>query len=423
MLKKTLTIIMLLLNLSGFVYANNESGFRFTTTRSSVRVPIRTVHNLIILPLKINNGPTLNFVLDTGVNKTILTEPLIMQTLGLEGDRFVYILGLGSEGIVEAMLVKNTSIQIADKIEGKNLDLLVIPEDILKLSEVFGFPVHGIIGYDLLKEFPVLINYMNDYVRIYRDSDYRVRRRSHVIPFELINNKPYIDATISGSGDTTVTLPLLLDLGASHSLYLNRVYDFITEGETVLSYLGMGISGDMLGEEGRLNKLKLGENITIKNTIVAFPDPDQMWIEQLDIQWDGLIGGSILSRFHITIDYPSEKLILRKNSKFNRPFNSNLSGLDLIAEGRNYRRFIVNFVRPNSPADEAGVMPGDRILSINNKNAYEITLQDVFNKLSASPGTSIRLSVSREYFEEDENGNIEKEIRHYNFSFRLREDI
>ncbi len=410
------------MNFQGSSLTGSDPGFEFITGRSSVSIPVKTFHNLVILPLQINNGPVLNFILDTGVNNTILTEPLIAHTLGLEGDKLVYILGLGGEGLVEAMKIKDISIQI-DGIEGSNLDLLVIPADVLALSEIFGFPVHGIIGYDLLKDFPVRVNYTNNSLRIYSDSDYRIGRRSNVIPFELVNNKPYIDAKIKGTADTILTLPLLVDLGASHTLYLNNKYDFISEGETILSYLGQGISGAMLGEEGRLKKVKLSDDIVIEKTIVAYPDPEQMWLEKLDIPWEGLIGGSILSRFHITIDYPSERLVLRKNHKFNRPFNSNMSGLEIVAEGRNYRRFIVSYVRPGSPAYEAGVKPGDRILSINRKKAFEITLQDVFDILNSSPRTRISLTIARKYISKDEEGNIERETKHHDLSFRLRQDI
>ncbi len=423
MLIRFLILFLLVLKVASHSIAGSDSEFVFTTSRSSVRVPVRITHNLVVMPIKINNGPQLNFVLDTGVNKTILTEPLVVNALGLEGDELVYILGLGGEGIVEALRIEDVSMQI-DAIEGRNLNLLVIPEEVLKLSEVFGFPVHGIIGYDLLKEFPIRINYTNNTMRIYRDSDYRIRRRSHIIPFELINNKPYIDATVRGSKDTTLSLPLLVDLGASHTLYLNNEHSYINEGETVFSYLGRGISGDMLGEEGRLDILKLDENIVIEDPIVAYPDPEQMWIEKLDIPWEGLIGGGILSRFHLIIDYPSEQLVLRKNIKFNRPFNSNLSGLEIIAEGRNYREFIISYVRPSSPADNAGVKKGDRIIRINNKNAYEIELQEVFDILSKSPGTIISISVLREYPTKDEEGNVTgTKTKTHQFSFTLKQYI
>lgn len=423
MFYKTMIILIFLLKIPFICFASNEQSFEFMSSRSSIKVPIKTAHNLVIMPLQINNGPTLNFILDSGVNKTILTEPLLLNVLGLESDKLVYILGLGGEGFVEALHIEDVSIQIADDIEGRNLDLLVIHEDILSLSELFGFHIHGIIGYDLLKEFPIYINYINDFIRIYNESDYRIRRNSYKIPFELINDKPYIDAEITGHADTTITKPLLLDLGASHTLYLHHKYRFLNEGETMISYLGKGISGDMYGEEGRLKKIKLAENLVVEDAIVAYPEPGQMWIEQLDIQWEGLLGSSILSRFHLIIDYPSEQLVLRKNSSFNNPFNSNLSGIDLFAEGRHYRKFIISYVRPNSPAYEAGVKPRDRIVRINQKNAYEIRLQDVLNELSASPGTRISLTVSREVTYE--NGDNEKETKteKHRLSFRLREDL
>jgi len=427
MFKKLIILLLLyIINIPGHAGDINQSGFEFTTDRSSIRIPVDIAHNLIVLPLRINDGPELNFILDTGVNQTILTEPLVARALDLQTDDHVYIAGLGERGIIEAMRIKDVSIEI-DQIGGKNQELLVIPEDVLSLSEMFGFEVHGIIGYDFLKEFPISINYPNDFIRIYRDSDYRVRRNSHIIPFELKNNKPYIDVTLTGKQDTTTTLPLLFDLGASHTAYLNKDHYFLTSDTTIRSYLGKGISGQMMGEEGRLKQMKLSEDIIIEDPIIAYPDPDQMWIERMDIEWNGLIGGGILKRFHIIVDYSTEQIVLRKNSDFGDRFNSNISGISLTAEGVRFENYVITHVSPGSAAYEAGIRKGDKVMRINNKYAQNLSLQDILDILNSPTGTSISMTVARDYIVKKENDEEEpeKEIqtKQHSFSFNLREDL
>ncbi len=425
MFKNLLIIILLsIIKFTSLVGENGQPVFEFTTDRSSVRIPIKVSHNILIMPLRINNGPELNFILDSGVNETILTEPLLARALQLEGEELVNILGLGTDGIVQAERIENVEISLSG-ITGKNQSVLLIQDDVLSLSEVFGFPVHGIIGHDLLKEFPIKINYKNNFIRIYRDSDYRIRRNSNIIPIEIINNKPYIEATIKAKSDTSVTLPLLLDLGASHTLYLNNQYTFLSSDSTITSYLGKGISGDLIGEEGRINELKLGDQITLNNPIIAFADPEEMWLERLNIDWDGLIGGSILKRFHIIIDYESQHIVLRKNSRFRRSFNSNLSGINLIAKGSSFDEYIITFVRPGSAADDAGVKKGDQIIRINNKDTDNMNLQDIIDILNKPINTRITLAVSRDYIIEDESNEDDPETKSkkHRLRFNLREDL
>ncbi len=417
----TLKIInntLLFFTLSFYSLAENNSNFEFTTNRNSARINVQTAHNLVIVPLRINNGPPLNFILDSGVNKTILTEPLIAVALDLEGDRNVNILGLGGERVIRGIRIPDTSIDIGS-IRGKGLDLIVIDDEVFNLSEIFGFPVHGIIGYDFLKEFPILINYEYGYIRVYRDRDYRVRRRSHIMPIKLHNNKPYINVRLQGINDSIMDLSLLVDLGASHTLFLNNKYDFLTGDSTITSFIGKGISGEMTGKEGRVNNIEL-EDIEIRDIIVAYPDTEsRIWTEKLNIEWDGLIGGGLFSRFDVVIDYQSKKLILRKNLKFDEPFKPNLSGLDIIAKGPDFNIFKISYVRPSSVAYEAGLKANDRIISLNGKNYKNTTLQDIYDTLSSTPGTEISVVIQRKKY----NKNKGEKIKNHFFTFNLRQDI
>ena len=50
---------------------------------------------------------------------------------------------------------------------------------------------------------------------------------------------------------------------------------------------------------------------------------------------------------------------------------------------------------PDSPSDIVGLMPGDKIIAINNEDAYKITKEEVFKKLRGRKGSSVNVTISR----------------------------
>ncbi len=401
--------ILLLFFLLVFPFAGHaeEGGFRFDRDRSSVIIPVKVRNNLAVVPLFINDYGPLHFILDTGVNTTILTEPLLAPLLELDFDRNVLVFGLGGEGVVEAALATDVKITMQG-ITGRGIDLLVIPEDILSFSEVFGFPVHGIIGYDFLRHFPVEVSYYRETMRVFRNDDYKIRRRSTIVPIEIINGKPYIESTLVGSMGDTLYTHLLLDLGASHPIYLNKEYISLS-GSTIRGFLGKGISGNLLGRMGRIEEVRIG-GVRIDKPVVSYPDERFLEIHGQTISWEGLIGGGIIKRFTMILDYGNNRVVMRPGRNFNSPFHTNLSGIEVIARGTKMRDFIVHYVRPGSSGYEAGLMAGDRIVELNRHNYTDMTLDDLLDMLSSGVGDPIRITVKRD------NMLFRKE-------FHLREDL
>ncbi len=393
---KAIRSILLLSLLMAFIPLSSqgaENGFRFNRNRSSVTIPIKVRNNLAVLPLFINDQGPFYFILDSGVNTTILTEPILAHLLHLEFDRNMLIYGLGGEGIVEASLATDVKISMRG-ITGRNMNLLVIPEDILAFSEVFGFPVYGIMGYDFLKHFPVSISYANESIKVYREPDYRISRRGNVIPIELINGKPYVESTIVGADGDTLNTYLLFDLGASHPIYLNKEHIGLSD-QTISGFLGKGISGNLLGKKGRVDKVIIGET-EIADPVVSYPETRFLEFHGQTIEWEGLIGGGIIRRYNVILDYPSGKLVLKRSSFFRGPFSTNLSGIEVIARGRDMRDFVVHYVRPGSAGYEAGILAGDLIVELNRKSHRQITLDDILDALSAREGRHVSLAVRRD---------------------------
>ena len=50
---------------------------------------------------------------------------------------------------------------------------------------------------------------------------------------------------------------------------------------------------------------------------------------------------------------------------------------------------------PDSPSDIVGLMPGDKIISIDGKDAYKITKNEVFEQLRGKKGTKVVVTISR----------------------------
>lgn len=393
-----------------FIFKNasgDETGFRIETDRRNVTIPIEVRNNLAVVPVSINERGPFYFILDTGVRTTILTEPMLAHLLDLEFEESIYIYGLGGEGIVAAALATGVDIRLPG-IRGENMNLIVIPEDILMFSEVFGFPVYGILGYDFFKEFAVEINYNNERMRLHRDQDYRIGRRSEVIPFRLINGKPYVEVSIVGENSDTLTTHLLLDLGASHPIYLNRNYIHMSD-RTISSFIGKGISGNLMGEVGRAKKLIIGETEIIE-PLVFYPDADFLVFYDQEINWEGLIGGSIINRFNIIIDYKAEHLVIRQGRNFSKPFNTNLSGIEIIAKGQYFNEFYVHYVRPGSAAYEAGILAGDQVMQLNHLLGHQLNMEEILDVLTFRQGFPINMQVKRD-----------TSIMRKNF--RLREDL
>lgn len=407
-LMRYLLVILLLTLPLPIIFANEGvSRFEFERDRRDVIIPIEVRNNLAVVPISINERGPFYFILDTGVRTTILTEPMLAHLLDLDFDEFIYIYGLGGEGIVEAVMATGVDIRLPG-IRGENMNLIVIPEDLLKFSEVFGFPVYGILGYDFFKDFPVEINYANQRMRVFREPEYRIRRRSHVVPMQLVNGKPYVEVSLVGNNGDTLTTNLLLDLGASHPIYLNRNYISMSD-KTMSSFLGKGISGNLMGEVGRIDEFIIGD-VHIQDPLVFYPDTEFLIFYDQEIEWEGLIGGAIINRFNIIIDYPSEQIVLRPSRNFSKPFSSGLSGIEIVARGDYLDQFIIHYVRPGSVAYESGILPGDQIIQINHLRRHELNMEDILDIITLRQGYPINMTIKRE-------------DQYFRKQFRLREDL
>ena len=377
---------------------SDQTGFIFDNPKKkSITIDFKTSSNLIILPVAINNSDTLNFILDTGVNHPIITELPFVNKLSLNYMQPLNIKGLGEGENLTAFRSGNNTIKIKGMVAYDQEIHMVINED-FQISQILGIPVHGMIGFNLFKDYVVKIDYATHKITLIKPQyySYKERDKDIVMPLTFEQNKPFVKTSIVTDKNQEVPVKLLVDTGASDALWLATKSDnrISLPENHIETFLGRGLSGDLYGKKGRIGAIWVGP-VVLYEPIVAFPD-DEL-VDQLMGKSDrnGTLGGEILRRFNVTIDYPNKRLILRPNNNLKDEFNYNMSGLEVTNPMPGAPIFLVNNILKNSPAYYAGVQENDQIIDLNNTSLKSLTLNDINLLFQSHEDKKIKMEVLR----------------------------
>ncbi len=429
-MKKTISILFFCL--CCFNIALTQSHFFLLNNKGKDKIKFKLINNLIVFPVEVN-GVELSFLLDTGVSKPIIFNILnISDSLKVNNTKTIYLRGLGSQDKIEALKSKDNTIKIGNAIKF-NQDLYAIYNADLDFTPKLGVPIHGIIGYDVLKDFIVEINYSKRFLRLNNPNTfiYKDCKNCEVFNLEFHNNKPYMYgmATINAKN---VPVKLLIDSGGSDAIWLfEDSSDSISSGNNYFNdFLGHGLNGSVYGKRSKIDRFTL-KDFKMKNVNVAYPDESAIYLANTMKGRNGSVSGNILKRFNIILDYRRAKITLKKNGNFKKRFSYDKSGISLQYNGyrvvktryKDYSTkaqqssgsndvapsyvasntyevslkpaFAIVELRKGSPAEKAGLLIGDVILNINGKGTHNFTLQQITHFFHDEVGKTVKLLVDR----------------------------
>ncbi|MBC7524120.1 MAG: aspartyl protease family protein [Flavobacterium sp.] len=423
-------VLFFLILISETIFSQN--GFQFSNSKNKITIPFDLFNNLILIPVEIN-GVKLSFLLDSGVEETILFS--LDETDEIKFDKIekITIKGFGSnEPVIAYKSVKN-EIKIRDYVDSSQTIYLVLDQNI-NISSQLGVAVNGIIGFNFFKNNLIKINYETKKITIFRNDTKQIKKIKNsyeTLPLTFISNKPYVETKVSfeNSKDQMKTT-LLIDTGNTDAIWL-----FARNNNTIKipnnaidDYLGKGFSGDVFGKRGTISSFQIG-NSKLDKPLIAFPD--STGINDLDINSVrlGSIGAEVIKRFTIFFDYKNRAIYLKKNSNFNNQFNFNMSGIDIEHQGLQWISesyednpafannlfssdgekitnnlkykfilkpvYVISNLRLNCPGVLSGLKKGDLLLKINHRKSYNYTLQELNDLLKSEDGKTIDLEVER----------------------------
>lgn len=434
-------LIVLFFLCSVFSYA--QDGFTFNSNKNKITIPFQFINNLIFIPINVN-GLELNFLLDTGVEETVLFGLEDSERNSFANTEKIQLKGFGKEEFVEGLKSIDNILSCKDFVDLKH-ELYIVLDQNFNFSAQVGIPVNGIIGFKFFRNYLIETDYANKKIIIHKENP-KIRKKinSKFSTSDIIieKNKPYLLTKIN-LNNSKIETKMLIDSGSGDAMWLfeNQVKNNIkVPNQNFEDFLGRGFSGEIYGKRARVNKLTINK-FDFENPLTSFPDSLSITYSRLVQDREGSIGGEILKRFNVIYDYQNQKIHLKKNSNYNLPFNFNMSGIEIehdglqwIAESSEYKTtkdYKINFsetepkindikysfslkplfkisnLRKNSPAEICGLRKGDLIVEINNNRVFNYSLQEINELLKSEDGKNIFMKINRD--------NIE-----YEFKFKLK---
>lgn len=324
-----------------------------------------------------------NFILDTGsgaisLDSTTVEEFHIFNTPSGKSVR-------GIAGVREVNYASNHSLTFPGLVVD-SMDFFINNYDIL--TSVYGVRIDGIIGYSLIKQFIIKVNFDSLNLEIFSPGEIKYPRGGRTF-YPFFTALPIHELTIED--ERRIRPKFYIDTGAGLSLLLTEqlVSDssFFKKKRKPLPILAQGLGGKKPIMITVSKKVKIGP-YTFRKVPTHILDDTYNVISYPFL--GGLIGNDLLRRFNMIINYPAKEIHLKPNSHYKDVFDYSYTGLNLYnVDGA----IEVHDIATNSPAMKAGLKDGDIIVAVNKNFSNNIqTYKDLLSKAN----TTVPLIILRD---------------------------
>lgn len=248
-----------------------------------------------------------------------------------------------------------------------------------------GHRFDGVLGDDFIRRFAIEIDYTKRLL-IFRDPEFKPTSANGIrLPMELIEDDsggrvPIVKAEFQGDDGTWHVGRFILDTGARTNFTLGdrfaRQIGLTTaKGPFIRALVGGGVlvrKATMVVR--RVPAVRLGSMTFGSPAITISEDREGILAAP---EFDGIIGGELLQRFRVHLNYAAAEAILIPNAGASARFDYETCGMFVAGEGADFRLLRVKDVVPSSPASRAGLQIGDQIVAFGNRFGLRLTLESL----------------------------------------------
>jgi Aspartyl protease/PDZ domain len=361
-----------------------KKDYTFLDGKTSIEVPIDIEGEHLFVDVSINRGEISRFLLDSGAGTTIVGEDLVKR-LNLKTKEGMQALGVGGVESIGA-----TSVDSLDIGGFRIQDLRLFSADLDFLKNTFSEPVDGVLGYDLFIRSVLRLDYMNKRLTILDPETYSYTGEGEIIKGQIKSNLIHINGMLNGEFEGEFRV----DTGAGGGVHLHapfvQKHDLLTRCQPQIEISATGVAGNQTSILSRGTSLELGSLTVSAPLLTLTSDVESGALAMMDSI--GTIGNAVWRKFTIIFDYTRNRMILEPNRLFPLPMTFNRSGCFLTQKDD---AIIVHTVLSGTPADDAGLKAGDRLLKINKVSVDQVTLNQVKAMLNGPDGQALKVKVER----------------------------
>ncbi|HCT27743.1 MAG TPA: peptide-binding protein [Stenotrophomonas sp.] len=350
----------------------------------TTRIPFDLINNHVYIEAEVDGQPA-RFLVDTGAINLLI--PSAAKRLGLTTTGRLSVHGAGDNasdlGLAQARHLRIGGAHLANPV----FHIIDLGQQINSM----GVPHDGFIGYETFLRFVTTFDYGARVLSFTRPGHYQPPANAVVLPFEQDDRAPVLNGELDG-----IPLRLWLDTGSRNSLSLSS--PFVRTHGLLEKYhaseeavLGWGLGGPGRARPARLGVLRMG-SIEVTGLVGDLSSTDKGALALAD--YGAILGGGVLRRFSMGIDYDAKRLYLVPNAESTQADAFDRSGLWLQAEDDALR---VADVAPTSAGARAGLRRDDRIVMISGEPIATRMLADWRALLRERPvGTRVSIRFLRD---------------------------
>ena len=323
---------------------------RFAFGGNAAEVPADFIDNLIFLPVRISQSQPSLFQLDSTAASSSI-DPGRATELGVAG-------GPGAVLQMEGVALSLPALMLVPK-----------PD----FNARVGREYEGTLGNDFLGGVVIEINYARRTIRLFDPPAFQYSGRGKTLPLKFVGGVPRITAKFNAGGktieadfilNTALDVPVVI---SNRYLEAHRFFSAHTKTIPAVDQQAEGAEGDTLA---RLPLFQIGP-YPVAESIAEF---SKRTFPGNDARLAGEIGGGMLRRFTVTLDFLRQQAIFESNGNFHADDEADMSGLSISASGPGLKRFEITDVRSGTPGSDAGIQKGDVIAGIDDEPAADLSL-------------------------------------------------
>ncbi len=318
---------------------------------------------VMVVKAKFNNMPdSFNFILDTGSGGISLDSSTCAQhNIPLRASDTV-ITGMGDSHKVSFAF--NQSLHFP----GLTVDRLNFHvNDYDVLTSVYGEKIDGIIGYSFFRRYIVKINFDSSMVEVFSPGEMEYPKYGTLLhpvfttlPIQNLSIKDKRKIDFNFYFDTGAGLCFLMSdrFSKDSGILLPKRKPLFTQAEGMGGKIQMRMTVVKMVQIGRYKFRNVPTYLySDEYNVTSYPNVG------------GLVGNDLFRRFNLIINYPKREIHLTPNNHFNDLFDYAYTGMaTYYVNGL----ILVDDVIADSPAEKAGILKDDIIVSVNNNFSNNI---------------------------------------------------